>query len=185
LTLAWSATLAVNTSVTLQLAASDQATDTAASTFLGPDGTTDTAYAVPSSPIWIGLNGHRFIRYRATLSTTDPGSTPLLTDVHIGWDHRPVAPFALAPSGTVTPTISFTWQGTDVDGDALTYLFQIAPDATFGSPIEQRVRLRDPSYPLEAPLAPGSYFWRVAAFDGVLQSDWSLATTVTVPPPGP
>ena len=148
---------------------------------MGPDGTAASFYDVPAAPLWFGLNGKSFIRYRAYLATTDPAVTPDVTNVRVSWDRRPAPPTNLQPAGTTTATPTFTWTATDADSDALTYLFQLATDATFTTIIENRVRLRDPTHTLAAPLDPGTYAWRVASFDGILQSDWSVAADITVP----
>lgn len=182
LALTWlSANDGIITKVKFQLAVGTALTDTALSTFVGPDGTGATFYTSPASALWVGLNGKQFIRYRVYMETTDPTQTPTLTNVRISWDRRPAPPTSLAPDGVPTsPTPTFTWTASDPDGDTLTYLFQLATEPTFAAPIETRVRLRTETHTVDNPLSPGTYYWRVASFDGILQSDWSAVATFTV-----
>jgi hypothetical protein len=180
LALTWLATVPATTEMRFQLAVSNSATDTAISTFVGPDGTAATFYATPASPLWAALNGKQYVRYRAYLATTDPGVTPTLTNLRLSWDRRPAMPTNLAPVGASGPTPTFTWTATDADGDTLSYRFQIASDPGFLSLIEQRVNLRVPSHTLGAPLLPGTYYWRAASFDGVLQGDWATSVSIVV-----
>ena len=73
----------------------------------------------------------RFIQYRATMSTTDPGSTPILDKVQLtfgaGTDNAPaVGAVSLSPSAPkTTQTVTATPSGfTDADGDTLTYHYE-------------------------------------------------------------
>jgi hypothetical protein len=75
----------------------------------------------------------------------------------------------------------FTWSDfLDVDGDSLIYLLEISLSADFTvDPISgvgialEAESIPASSYFLTQRLAPGSYYWRVRAFDGSEYSDWS------------
>lgn len=166
--------------IRFQVAASNVATDTAASTFLGPDGDPAQFYETTVSTLWNGLNGKRFLRYRAFLETADPTQTPVLSTVRISWDGEPDVPSNLTVAGPpAAPSLS--WTATDPDaGDTLTFLLQIAADPGYTNLVENRVRLRTPDFTVSGPVPSATYYWRVAAFDGVLYSPWSPSATFTV-----
>lgn len=68
-----------------QIASSDENTATTTWTYLGPDGTAGTYYAVPGTSMWAGHNGKRYVRYKAYLSTTNTKKTPVLTSTNINF----------------------------------------------------------------------------------------------------
>lgn len=65
-------------SLKFQLASNN---DNSSWSFVGPDGTAATYYTNPSSTIWGGHNGHRYLKYKAYFSTLDANYTPVLQDV--------------------------------------------------------------------------------------------------------
>ena len=78
--IAWVSLEPAGTSIKFQLAANN---DNATWNFVGPDGTASTYYETTGSAIWSGHNGKQYIKYKAFLSTTDTGQTPLLHSVAI------------------------------------------------------------------------------------------------------
>ncbi|HMZ84679.1 MAG TPA: FecR domain-containing protein [Rhodocyclaceae bacterium] len=80
-------------------------------------------------------------------------------------DARPEPPFAIAPADDTQlsdPRPAFKW--TRRDG-TLTYRFQLARDAAFAQPLHDRSDIRGDTVALDDDLAPGEYFWRIAAID--------------------
>ena len=53
--------------------------------FTGPDGTSATYYTTPNTNISTSHNGHRYIRYKAYLETTDSSKNPVITSVGINY----------------------------------------------------------------------------------------------------
>jgi hypothetical protein len=78
-TIDWNATTSVNTSVKFQLAYS--ADNSTFSSFLGPDGTAGTYFITSGTNIPTVFNGKRYIKYQATLATTNATETPNLNDL--------------------------------------------------------------------------------------------------------
>ncbi len=54
-------------------------------TFLGPNGAENTYYTVSNTSIYSGHDNHRFIRYKAFLSTQNKEVSPILSDVFIAY----------------------------------------------------------------------------------------------------
>lgn len=67
-------------SLKLQLATNN---DLATWNFIGPDGTSNTYYAVSSSTIWSGHDGDQYLRYKVFMSTEDELVTPELNNLTI------------------------------------------------------------------------------------------------------
>jgi len=67
-------------SMSFQLASNN---DNATWNFIGPDGTTGTYYASSGEAIYSGHLNHRYVKYKAYLSTTDELVTPTLSEVQI------------------------------------------------------------------------------------------------------
>ncbi|TXG80423.1 MAG: hypothetical protein E6R11_01185 [Rhodocyclaceae bacterium] len=80
-------------------------------------------------------------------------------------DARPEPPFAISPAdGAQMPDARPAFKWTRRDG-ALTYRFQLARDAAFAQLLHDRRDIRDDAVALDADLAAGEYFWRIAAID--------------------
>lgn len=102
-TLSWNASVPTNTSLKFQVAASNNATGPF--NFVGPDGTASTYFMSASSLAM--FTGNRYLKYQATLSTTDATKTPTLNDVTVCFSNG---------GGTATtltvPAVSGTYSGT-------------------------------------------------------------------------
>lgn len=70
------------TELKFQVAANN---DNATWDYSGPDGTNATYYTVAGTSISSALDGNRYVRYKAYLSTTDDRRTPVLTSVSINY----------------------------------------------------------------------------------------------------
>ena len=69
----------------------------------------------------------------------------------------------------------FSWSGDNIASD-ISYIFQIAQETTFTSPVIQKEQLKHPEYILAADdnLKTGYYYWRVKTRDAIgNESDWS------------
>lgn len=66
--------------------------------------------------------------------------------------------------GTGTGDVSFSWLA---DNPNATFHFQLASDAGFGAILVDEPALSEPAYDTVAPLAEGTYFWRVRIVEGM------------------
>jgi hypothetical protein len=78
--LSWNATVPANTSLQFQVAGSNNAEGPF--NFVGPSGTAATFFTTSPSTIFI-LNGNRYLKYKAYLSTTNSAVTATLNDVTV------------------------------------------------------------------------------------------------------
>ncbi len=85
-TIQWSATSFSGTGIKFQIASNSNNTTW---DFLGPDGTEGSFYETSNTDIWSGHDGGRYIKYKAFLSTSQQGKTPVLNKVSIGYDAAP------------------------------------------------------------------------------------------------
>jgi hypothetical protein len=78
--LSWNATVPANTTLRFQAAASNNADGPF--NFVGPDGTPATFFTTSPATLFI-LNGNRYLKYKAFLTTTDSAVTPTVNDVTV------------------------------------------------------------------------------------------------------
>jgi parallel beta-helix repeat protein len=85
-----------------------------------------------------------------------------------------VTPADGGEAGTPQPLFSWT-EGTDADGDTLTYWIQVSTDNTFASVTQQATLVRTTSWTPPATLTNDTYYWRIRARDnrGTLSTTWS------------
>jgi Ca2+-binding RTX toxin-like protein len=107
----------------------------------------------------------------------------------VGTNQPPPAPTLLAPTdatATNDATPALDWAGVvDPDGDAVTYEVQGDLHADFSSPELEQTGLSQHDFTPAAPIADGTYEWRVRANDGTADGPWSTVRTVTVHTGGP
>lgn len=102
-TLSWNNGLPANTSVKLQAAASN--TNTGPFNFVGPDGTANTYFTSGAS--LAQFNGNRYLKYRASLATSDASTTPALNDVMVCFSSStPTADLSITNNDGVTSAIA-------------------------------------------------------------------------------
>jgi len=77
--LSWFSVVPAGTAIKFQIASNN---DNTTWNFVGPDGTASTYYQSNGATI-VGHDGRRYIKYKAFLSTTNTGITPLLNSVTI------------------------------------------------------------------------------------------------------
>jgi Carboxypeptidase regulatory-like domain/Domain of unknown function (DUF4214) len=98
--LSWNATVPANTTLQFQVAASNNADGPF--NFVGPDGTAATFFTTSPATIFI-LNGNRYLKYKAYLTTTNSTVTPTVNDVTVCFNNT-AAP--TATNGIVSGRIS-------------------------------------------------------------------------------
>ena len=95
-TLTWNGTTPALTSISFQIAASNNVNGPF--NFVGPDGTAGTFFTTSGASL-AAFNGFRYLQYKAFLSTTDNTKTPTLNDVSLCFaDIRPTISAASALS---------------------------------------------------------------------------------------
>ncbi|MEW6665618.1 MAG: RHS repeat-associated core domain-containing protein [Thermodesulfobacteriota bacterium] len=131
-----------------------------------------------SQPLTAGLD------YEMVLShITDLAGNPLEEgSSRAGFqNHAPVAPGVNAPSNngevqSIQPTLSVS-NASDLDGDPLTYTFEIFTDSGFTQQVASKSGVAEGAqcteWQVETPLQEDKrYWWRSRAHDGVFQSAW-------------
>ena len=116
-TLSWTATVPANTSLSFQVAASNNINGPYS--FVGPDGTAATFFTTSGASL-AQFKGFRYLRYKAFLTTTDGTVTPTLSDVTVCFANK------------LTQTINFAPLADKTYGDAD---FQVTATATSGLPV--------------------------------------------------
>jgi prepilin-type N-terminal cleavage/methylation domain-containing protein len=107
-----------NTTLKVQLAANN---DNATWNFLGPDGTSNTYYTVPGSTISSQLDGKRYVRYKAFLSTTNTAVTPTLSSISVNYVSGCPTPGQVIFPGLANATYSVTVSYADQNYTAQTF----------------------------------------------------------------
>jgi uncharacterized repeat protein (TIGR01451 family) len=123
-TLSWTASTPTNTSIQFQAAASNSASGPF--NFVGPDGTAGTFFSNGGS--LAQFNGNRYLKYKASLSTTNSAVTPTLNDVTVCFNDGAAAAttLAVAPAsgsfaGTANLSATLTSSSTGVSGKTVTF----------------------------------------------------------------
>jgi hypothetical protein len=83
-----------STDIKFQLSSSEDSI--AWTDFLGPDGSTSTFYTTSGQTINPIHTGHRYIRYKAILETTNNNLTPSLNDITINYQYFPTSSFLIS-----------------------------------------------------------------------------------------
>lgn len=121
-TISWNAATPPNTSVQFQVGASNSATGPF--NFVGPDGTASTFFSNGGS--LAQFNGSRYLRYQASLATTDSTVTPTLNDVTICFNNVVPTNITVSPAsgtfgGTVNLSATLTSGGSPVSGTTVDF----------------------------------------------------------------
>jgi hypothetical protein len=121
-TISWTAVTPPGTSVKFQIAAN---TDNATWLFKGPDGTAGTYYT-SGAAVWSGLDGSRYVKYKALLGTSDTGVTPVLHDVTLTYSRKITLPAVTIDEASSVSETSAVLSGAVVDdgGEFCQYRFQ-------------------------------------------------------------
>jgi hypothetical protein len=125
-TLDYSATTPANTGVKFQVAGSNS--QFGPWNYVGPDGTVSTYYTTTGGDL-SQFNGDRYIRYQATLTSSNTGATPTLNSVTTCFtDATAAAATTLAPAsasgtygGTTTLSATLTSGGNGVAGETVNF----------------------------------------------------------------
>jgi hypothetical protein len=132
LAITWNASQPSGTAVALHAAASDNASGPF--NFVGPDGTTGTSFA--SGDSLAQFNGKRYLKYRATLTTTNGAVTPALNDVTICFqDVKAVTALAVDPAsgdfgGSTTISATLTAGAAGLVGKSIAFFLNGSPVGT-------------------------------------------------------
>ncbi|MBV9927595.1 MAG: carboxypeptidase regulatory-like domain-containing protein [Acidobacteria bacterium] len=129
--LSWTADTPANTAVTFQVAASNNVNGPF--NFVGPNGTAATFFTNGGS--LSQFNGLRYLRYKASLSTTNNQVTPVLHDVTACVDDLATTALAVAPAtgsygGTATLSATLTSAAGPVNGKSIAFTLNGSPAGT-------------------------------------------------------
>lgn len=105
-------------SISFQLAANN---DNATWNFTGPDGSASTYYTAASSVPAAALNGKRYLRYKAFLSTIDETVTPRLDGVSLEFNSVCVPPYQVLFSGLTNTTYTINVSAPGYSDDASSF----------------------------------------------------------------
>ncbi|HEX8146804.1 MAG TPA: MBG domain-containing protein [Pyrinomonadaceae bacterium] len=110
-TLSWNASAPAGTSVKFKVAASNS--PFGPFNFVGPDGTAATFFTTSGASL-SQFNGRRYLKYQATLATTNPAVTPALNDVSLCFDNTvPTTLTVGSAAGTYGGTVNLSATLTD------------------------------------------------------------------------
>lgn len=127
-------TTPASTTLQFQLAANN---DNSTWSYLGPDGTAGTYYSSTGTAIASALNGSRYVRYKAFLTSTDIGATPTLSDITINYSKYAASGTLISsPYDSLDPTNilnQMTWTETLASGD-IKFQIRTALDNGSGAP---------------------------------------------------
>jgi hypothetical protein len=134
-TISWTATIPANTSLKLQVAASNSASGPFL--FVGPDGTSATFFTTSGASL-NQFYGFRYLKYKAYLTTTDTTQTPVLNDVTICYS---VADCSTPITIAATPQACANSTGNIASGPAgaASYTWSIVNGTIVGSTASQSV----------------------------------------------
>jgi hypothetical protein len=123
-TLSWNADTPAGTAIQFQVAASNSTAGPF--NFVGPDGTAGTFFGNGDSLAQFA--GNRYLKYRASLSTSSGAATPTLHDVTVCFNDTPVLATTLTVAaalgtfgGTADLSATLTSGGTGVSGKSVTF----------------------------------------------------------------
>lgn len=191
----WTATVPSGTTLRFQVASSDNSANTTWN-FYGPDGPTteqnfvETFYDSSGGLLHTSHTGHRYVRFKAYLATTNAASSPLLDTVTFTTDVETLdVPTLKRPDNNDVMNSQPTFEWNTVTG-ADRYELQIAKNLAF---TEDAVTLSKESTTgvVDTSLIDDKYYWRVRATKGTendIVSQWSGTrsfTLDTLPPAAP
>jgi hypothetical protein len=127
-----------------------------------------------------------WFRWRAYL-LTDGTKTPVVDDITVNYSCKATMPVLSSPTNGSTlydSTPTLTWSNsTDNDGDTLTYRILVDNNLDFSSPEVDVSNIAqgmiNTSY-ISPTLVDDTYYWKVCANDGAINSDWSTTWSFTV-----
>jgi hypothetical protein len=171
------------------------------STRIGNISIPDITWSAWSSEVWdetgISLSHprSRYIQYRATLTTDDPLTTPVLSEVNITFSPNTAQPPLLSSPANNTVGLNnqptFTWLYNDTEGDSQEeYWIELDEDPLFASVdyTSGNVASILEQWTPGVTISDGVWFWHVKTMDEYgLWSDWSENWTITIDttPPEP
>ncbi|MCD6311779.1 MAG: DUF4082 domain-containing protein, partial [Elusimicrobia bacterium] len=144
-----------------------------------------------TSIIWFGwltdiddYVSHRYVRWRAVLTSSDSAKTPELVSITINSNSFPEPPEPDFPSAAfyinyTSPTFSWN-EAFDPDSADIVYRLQVDDNSAFSSPEKDISALDGLSFPVSG-LSQGEWFWRLKAKDDYAdESYWSESSNFFV-----
>ena len=170
-----SADVPEGTGLRIQLRSADTKASLSSMPFIGPDGTNLTYYNTSGQAISDDHSNRRWIQYRAYLNTTYDLLSPVLKSVNITYNLLPEMPILNAPSNgewTNTSRPTFSWTSQDNDSSINGFEWQIDDSSLFDSVDHSsgQILSSDLIYQPAAPIADGTWYWRVRTLDS--DGDW-------------
>lgn len=131
--------------------------------------------------VWMPTSAHRDMTFGVTIEVADgDGGTDMqMWSLSVSNNRPPEPPTPFAPidrmlTTLIQPTLVVD-NGSDLDGDALSYFFVLDRVSTFDSPAriespEVREMVTQTSWRVPVALEDGVWYWQVWAYDGVAES---------------
>src|SRR5579859_4210337 len=121
-TISWNATTPASTAIQFQAAASNSVSGPF--NFVGPDGTAGTFFSNGGS--LAQFSGNRYLKYQASLSTSNAASTPTLNDVTVCFNDTPNTTLVVAAAsgtfgGTADLSATLSSGGTGLSGKSVAF----------------------------------------------------------------
>jgi len=136
-TLSWNATTPSGTSITIKARSGNQSNLSDATAWGSCTNITSGAALSTGGCV---TNGHRYIQFQATLSTTDTSATPTLSDISLTYTNYPTTAQTLtsssyntSSSSNIISSVSFTEDTSLPTGTTVQFQLRTAPDSS-GSP---------------------------------------------------
>jgi hypothetical protein len=187
----WNSVTPVETGIKFQIKSSTTEAGLGAESFVGPDRTPGTYYTSSGENIGSSHNARQWIQFKAYLSTTNVGKTPVLEDVTITYNQFPQIPELTNPldnSITNDNTPSFSWNFNDLDGIQDGFQVIIDDDAAFGSVNYDsgQISSATSSFSASSVITDGTWYWKVRTRDDDGDwgdySDYRVITVDSLPP---
>jgi hypothetical protein len=174
-TIQWTSATPEETEIRFQIRSATTEAGLDIQTFVGPGGSPSSYYSNTGVDLWSGHDSHQWIQFKAILSTTNEGKTPILQDVTISYNQFPQAPELVNPEDnaiTKDDTPTFSWNFNDLDGIQGGYQVLIDDDAAFGTVDYDsgQIPSSTSSYTPTSAISDGIWYWKVRTRDD--DGDW-------------
>ncbi|MDP2628889.1 MAG: hypothetical protein Q8P15_03255 [Nanoarchaeota archaeon] len=140
----------------------------------------------------LNVANNQYFQYNVSFQTNDTSQTAVLEELSVGYmeaNNIPSTPDLNAPlnatSFSSAPPLNWS-NSTDSDGDAITYALEVSSDSAFATTNYSNYSISETSNTtgdVPTGLGDGTYYWRVLASDGVLNSSWSETRSFNISTP--
>ncbi|WP_455392704.1 Kelch repeat-containing protein [[Eubacterium] cellulosolvens] len=178
-TISWDANMPPEASIRFQIRTTATEAELCSHQFVGPDGSAASYYTESPAELWSGHSNHRWVQFKAYLSTTnyDP---PSLLSISLDYNRLPVTTLVSPLNGSILTDNKplFTWEFNDPDASHQTK-FQVLidnestfTDVDYDSNQQQRSghEWSFPSGTKYSEMRDGKYYWKVHTKDS--DGDW-------------